>query len=131
LLTAADWSQFGYVTAAQPTINSDGPGSAYCVYAGTSGASGGLELDAFVAETDADAEETFNTIIGEGQPSDEVALPGADQAVIQAAPDGDYGAIVVRNGRLTFTISLPTSEETETQLTTLAAAVLSRSSAFQ
>ena len=34
LLGAEDFGAFGYVMAAEPSVSSDGPGNAYCVYAG-------------------------------------------------------------------------------------------------
>jgi hypothetical protein len=131
LLNADDWGQLNYVTAAQPSIESDGPGSAYCVYAGESGASGGLELDAFAHQAEAAAEETFDTIAGAMDDGQDAALPGADESLIQteivAGDDDPFGAIVVRSGRFTFSISGPAGEDAEAQLPVLAETVLQRS----
>jgi hypothetical protein len=129
LLTADDWNEFGYVVAASPGINSDGPGNAYCVYAGESGATGGLEFDAFVDATAEDAEATLETITAEGPDMEPVDLADADVALIGA--DGDYAAIAVRTGRFTFTIALPAGDEAELQLKTLASSVISRTSAYR
>ena len=129
LLTADDWGEFGYVTAATPTVNSDGPGSAYCTYAGQSGATGGLELDAFVDGTAQDAQITFETMTGEGPPMTPVDLAGADAALISTG--GDYATIAVRTGRFTFAISLPANDEAELQLKTLASTVISRTAAYR
>ena len=129
LLTADDWGEFGYVTAASPTVNSDGPGSAYCVYAGQSGASGGLELDAFVDATAEDAQGTFETMTGEGPQMLPVDLAEADAALISTG--GDYATIAVRTGRFTFGISVPASDEAELQLKTLASSVISRTAALR
>jgi hypothetical protein len=129
LLNAADFGQFGFVTAAQPSTNSDGPGTAYCVYAGESGATGGIEFDAFLDDTVADAEATFETAVDEAGPMADatpITLPGADRAVIDTDIEGTWSSVVVRAGRLTFTISLPTSDAAEAQLTALAALVLAR-----
>ena len=129
LLTADDWGQFGYVTAATPEMNTDGPGTAYCVYAGTSGATGGLEFDAFVHEDEAQAEGTLETITGEGPEMSPVELEGADAALIST--EGDYAYIAVRIGRFTFTIALPTGDEAEDQLTTLANRVIDQSAFYR
>lgn len=131
LLGTADWAANGYPAAAQPTINSDGPGSAYCTYTGAAGAGGGLELDAFVDATTDDASGTFDTITGEMSGGQPTTLTGADQVLINPAVDGSYGAIIVRAGRFTFTISLPTGTQAQTQLTTLATIVLSRASSLR
>src|SRR5262249_57641265 len=48
VLTPADFQGAGVPTAAKPTANvQDGGGSVYCVYAGKSAATGGIELDVF------------------------------------------------------------------------------------
>jgi hypothetical protein len=132
LLTSADWGQFNYVTAAQPEIESDSPGSAYCTYAGDSGASGGLEFDAFAHETVEDAEETFDLISG-GTDGDgkTVTIPGADEVFIDSSIDDTFGAIVVRTGRFTYTVTVPDGDQAETQLLALAAIVLTRASALR
>ena len=129
LLSAEDWGQFGYVTAATPTINTDGPGTAYCVYAGTSGGTGGLEFDAFVDTSLEDAVATQETILGEGPDMEPIELAGADAAFISS--DGDVAGIVVRIGRFTFTIALPDGEEADTQLTTLANRVIDQSAFYR
>jgi hypothetical protein len=128
LLGPQDFGTFGYVTAAEPTVSSDGPGNAYCVYAGESGATGGIEFDAFVDDTVEDAEETYRTIV-EGGPLADAApagLPGADESVIASGIEDTWAAIAVRKGRFSYTISLPTSAEAEAQLKVLASAVLAR-----
>ena len=130
LLASSEWGQFNYVTAAQPEIESDGPGSAYCTYAGESGAEGGLELDAFVAETVSDAEATFDLMSTE-QGGQVITLPGADEAWIHPAIDDEFGAISVRVGRFSYSISLPTGEQAEAQLLALAGIVLARASALR
>jgi hypothetical protein len=126
LLTAQDWSQFGYVTGAQPDVSSDGPGSAYCVYAN------GLGLDVFVDEAADDAEETYRTVIENAGFADgrSVELPGADEATIDTDLGGDAAGIVVRQGRVTFTIALPSGEAAEAQLLALAAIVMQRTGVF-
>jgi hypothetical protein len=130
LLTPLDWSQFQFSNATQPQVNGD-PGSAYCVYAGQSGSTGGLELDSFIDASVADAQGTFNTIAGEMIGAQTVDLPGADEALMSPNVDGTFGAIVARAGRFTYTISLPTSEGARVQLETLAGLVLSRAQSYR
>jgi hypothetical protein len=131
LLSALDWSQFQLAPTDQPTINSDEPGSAYCTWSSKAGAQGGLEFDAFVSDTAADSEDAFNTAASElpgGQPVD---LPGVDAALINPNVNGTYGAIVVRDGRLTYTISLPASSGSQVQLESLAGLVLARAQQYK
>ena len=129
LLTTEDWSQFGYVTAASPEINSDGPGTAYCVYAGTSGATGGLEFDAFVAAAEDEAQGTYDTIISGGPEMTPLDAANADSVAIST--EGEYAVIVARTGRFTFSISLPTGDDAENELMTLANTVVTRSEAYR
>jgi len=124
LLTPNDWTAAGLTGAGQPTVNSDGPGSAYCSYTASSGAEGGLELDAFVDANDSDAQATFDTAAGEAGATEEIALPGADQAFMDS--QDSPGVLVVRKGNLTFVIGLPPSDNSQAQAATLAALVLSR-----
>ena len=117
--------------AAQPTINSDGPGSAYCTWTDLSGAQGGLEFDAFVDATPSDAEDTYNTaaaLMSAGQPLD---LPGADSALINPNINGTHGALLARSGRFTYSISVPASAGSQVQLVTLGGLVLSRSKQYR
>jgi len=123
-LTADDWTQAGLSGAGQPTVNSDGAGSAYCSYTATSGAQGGLELDAFVDASESDAKGTCQTAAGDSGASEEVALPTADQA--QMDSQDSPSVLVVRKGNLTFVIGLPASDNSQAQAATLAALVLSR-----
>jgi len=132
LLTASDWANVQLSqAAAQPVINSDSPTDAYCVYSGVSGATGGLEFDAFIDDTTQNAQETYNTIAGETPGGQPVSLPGTDSALINTDVEGTYGAIIVRNGRFTYTISLPAGNAAQTQLETLAALVLTRAQQFK
>lgn len=128
LLTPADWTAAGLAGAAAPEIDDDGAGtgSAYCTYGGLSGATGGLELDVFVGPTVDDARITYAQI-RESIPSPSAPnLSGVDEAVINANIEPGFGAILVRAGKLVVTITLPTSEATADQLTSLTNLVLSR-----
>ncbi len=131
LLTPADWTAAGLAGARAPSVNSDEPGSAYCTYGGVSGATGGLELDVFVGATVDDASYTYATI-KESIPTPNVPnLSGVDEGVIDTNIEPGYGAIVARAGKLVLTVSLPTSASAATQLTSLAALVLSRAAALE
>jgi hypothetical protein len=126
LLTPADWSAAGLSGARAPSVDSDGPGSAYCTYGGASGATGGLELDVFVGATVDDALLTYATI-RESIPTPVVPnLSGVDQAVVNTNMEPGFGAIVARAGKLVVTVTLPTSDSAANQLTSLTALVLSR-----
>jgi len=132
LLTANDWATVNLSQATnQPTINSDGPNDAYCVYNGKSGATGGLEFDAFVDQSASDATDTFTTMSGELPGAQSVDLPGVDAALINPDVDGTYGVIIVRDGRFSYSISLPTSSGAQTQLETLASLVLTRAQQYK
>ena len=63
---------------------------AYCVYNGKSGATGGLEFDAFVDQSATGATDTFNTMAGDCQ-AGSVDLPGVDAAQLDPDVDGRYG----------------------------------------
>src|SRR3990172_2468754 len=65
LLAPADFAANGVDGAGTPTDNPDGT-SHYCVYAGSSGATGGIEFDVFPHEDVASAEATYATATGEG-----------------------------------------------------------------
>jgi hypothetical protein len=129
LLTGNDFATVNLTADDQPTVNSDGPGNAYCTYkGGTSGANGGLELDAFVDASDSDAQGTFDTASGDTGASTELALPGADQAVWDS--ENQPNVIVVRKGAFTFVLSVPPSHGSATQLSTLASVVLQRAADY-
>jgi hypothetical protein len=131
ILTPADFAAMNFVNApapSAPTVNSDEPGSAYCVYAGDSGASGGLEFDAFVTANVVDAQEAFNVMReGLGDYEDTI-LQDCEICSINADIDGTFGAIVGRNGRFAFSIAAPA--DNKIRLETLAAVVLDRSRAL-
>ena len=130
LLGPGDFAAVGIDGASAPTVNSDGPGSAYCLYTGASGAQGGVEFDVFV---DDDAAGTYETILGEISSVAPLELPGVDEA---AGGDGIAGqadqpaTVVVRKGKLVFTIAAPGGPNNLLLLETLAALVLARGAAL-
>lgn len=129
LLRPGDFTAAGVPGAGAPTENPDGSGGNYCVYTGVSGATGGIEFDAFVGDLVA----TYQTIVGETGPVTDVPsgdLPGADQAGINLDGAGNMAAIVVRKGHLTFDMSFPSNPNARNQLIALSKLVLQRGSAL-
>lgn len=132
-LTPADFQSVGVANAAKPSANvSDAGASAYCVYAGKSAATGGIELDVFhpAGTSVADAKETFKTAISEGVSGMKaIAIAGADEAQWSASSVSGgkpFATIAVRRGTLVFVLSFPASANAQTQLTKLAALVMQR-----
>ncbi len=126
LLGPGDFAAAGIDGTSAPTVNSDGPGSAYCLYTGASAAQGGVELDVFV---DDDAAGVYQTILGEISSVAPTDIEGVDEA---AAGDGIAGepdqpaSVVVRKGKLVFTIAAPGGPNNSVRLEQLAALVLAR-----
>jgi len=133
LLTPDDWTAAGLADAGPPEMDDDGPGtgSAYCVYNGASGATGGLELDVFVGPTIGDAQLTYAQILQSIPSPSAPNLSGVDEAAIDTNIEPGFGAILARAGKLVVTITLPTSGGTADQLTTLTNLVLGRAQDLQ
>ena len=132
LLRPGDFAAAGIQGAGAPTANPD-PAGAYCVYAGVSGATGGIELDVFVGFDAADASSIFVNVrsfvdLGTGK----AALPEADEVAILPAGGGSpgYAAIAVRKGLLVFGISCPSGDGAADALVALARLVIQRGSAL-
>ena len=132
-LTLADFQGVGITNASKPSANvQDGGASVYCVYAGRSSATGGIELDVFnpAGSSVADAKETFQTAIGEGTSGlKPINIAGTDDAQWSAATKSGgpaFATIAIRRGTLVFVLGVPTSANAQTQLTKLAALVLER-----
>src|SRR5688500_4439530 len=133
LLTPADWTAAGLQDAGPPEMDEDGPGtgSAYCIYNGRPVASGGLELDVFVAPTLGDAQLTYGQILQSIPDPTAPNLSGVDEAAINTNIEPGFGAILVRAEKLVLTITLPTTPAAEDQLISLANLVVSRARALQ
>jgi predicted enzyme related to lactoylglutathione lyase len=130
LLGPGDFTAAGVAGASAPTVNSDENGGRYCVYAGTSGATGGIEFDAFTG----DPVGTYQTIAGETGTLTELAaadLPGADQAGVNLSGAGGMAAIVVRKGQLIFDMSFPRGPQARAELIALSALVMERAAALE
>ncbi len=126
LLAPSDFTGAGITGASAPSDNPDGT-SHYCVYAGTSGATGGIELDVFLDDSVTNAQATYETATGEGPTGPPPAGATFDQASYGAA-DG-HGFLVVRQGPLTFALSAPDSPATAAALVALANLVVQRAGA--
>ena len=133
LLTPDDWTAAGLAGAGPPEMDDDGPGtgSAYCIYNGASGATGGLELDVFVLPTIGDAQLTYAQILQSIPNPSAPDLSGVDEAAIDTNIEPGFGAILARAGKLVVTITLPTSGGTADQLTALTNLVLGRAQDLQ
>jgi hypothetical protein len=90
-----------------------------------------LELDVFVGPTLDDARTTFATIAQSLPPSGAPNLSGIDDGLINTNIEPGFGAILVRAGKLVVTVTLPTSDNAATQMTSLTALVLSRALALE
>jgi hypothetical protein len=128
LLTPDDFARVGVPGAGTPTVNIAERDSAFLVYAGRSGGTGGIELDLFVSDHPESTFATASTVASRlGRPAP--GLP-AEEALVTTGMDnsrgGKFAAILVREGRLIFAISLPDSPNAESQLSALARIVLER-----
>jgi hypothetical protein len=131
-LTPADFQSVGLASTAKPSANvQDAGASVYCVYAGKSAATGGVELDVFnpAGPSAADAKETFQTAIGETSGLKPITIAGADEAQWSAATRSggpSFATIAVRRGTLVFTLGIPAGANAQAQLTKLTALLLER-----
>jgi hypothetical protein len=127
LLGPGDFAAVGVTGAGTPTRNSDAPTDAYCVYAGISSATGGIEFDVFLG----DPVGTYQEVKANGGILLDDAtgdLPGVDAAGTQLKGPGGMATIGVKTGQLTFDIGFPTNPNARTQLIALAKLVLQRGS---
>ena len=126
LLAPSDFTNAGITGASAPSDNPDGS-SHYCVYAGRSGATGGIEFDVFLDDSVDNAKATYETMIGEGPAGPAPAGATFDQSSFGAA-DG-YAVLGVRQGLLSFALSAPDSPAAQAALVALAALVVTRAGA--
>jgi hypothetical protein len=133
VLAVADFKAVGVDKAEKPTANVDEGGkSAYCVYAGRSSATGGIELDVFhpAGANVTEAKATEDTAVGEVTAKlTPIQLGGTDAA--RWAPNAksggpEFAMIVGRRGTLVFVIGIPAHADAQARLTKLATLVLDR-----
>lgn len=135
VLAPSDFAAAGISGTSQAAVNvDDGGNSAYCVYRGKSGATGGVELDVFypAGASATDVEQTFKTVLASdpGVRYDPESVPGSSESMysLQVPQKGhpDFAANAVRRGDLVFSISLPSSANAKSQLQQLSLMVLKR-----
>lgn len=124
LLRPEDFATAGVDGAGEPEATTDGTGSSYCVYAGESGATGGIELDVFPNLDEASAKETYATAAGEG-PAGRPASAGTFSES-SFAIDGEVAYLTVRQGLLVLSLAAPNDMNTETGLVMLAQLAIQR-----
>lgn len=133
LLGPGDFAAAGVAGAGKPTENNQDNSNVYCIYAGKSGGTGGIEFDAFLAASKADSQGTYDAaaagildLAGEGK----AALPEADGVVLRNDIPGPYAGIAVWKGKLVFDIAIPSTLTSKVQLVVLAKFVLQRAAAL-
>ena len=129
LLTPADFQAAGVTGAKAPTRNGTG-NDAYCVYAGKSSATGGIEVDVFIAPDANEAKATYKELKS-GTVGKAATVAGADEAevaLVKGPPA--YTTISVRKGKLSFGIGVPTSAKSQEAVAGLARLVLQRGEAL-
>ncbi len=123
LLKPADFTRVGVPGAGPPQINP----AYYCVYAGKSGATGGIEFDVFVDPTPGEAAGTYAK--GREELAQMAAAPANLQGVDQGEIFGGPGApvsLIARRGTFTFVITIPGRDNATDQLLRLGRLVLKR-----
>ena len=135
VLTQDDFKKFGTLVWSRPQVNVEQSGeNVYCIYRGKSGATGGVELDVFypAGDTPDAVKQTFKTVLGSDPGAAYVpeGVPGTDESVVSTnVPSPGYfpfAANAVRRGSLVFSISLPASPLSKTELMELSKLVLNR-----
>jgi hypothetical protein len=129
LLGPGDFAAVGVPGTGKAKENNADPSNVYCVYAGTSAGTGGVEFDAFLAGSTADSKASYDSVsapmldfAGDGK----AAFPDADGASIQKDIPGGYDGIAIWKGKLVFDIGIPSTGKSKDQLIALAKLVLQR-----
>jgi hypothetical protein len=129
LLGPGDFAAVGVGGTGKPTENNQDANDVYCVFAGKSGATGGVEFDAFLGASSADSPGTFIAAtegIADSAGAGKAALPEVDDARLQTDIAGGYAALVVSKGKVVFSLAIPTTSSAKDQLVALAKLVLAR-----
>jgi hypothetical protein len=127
-LAAEDFTAAGVAGVGRPSTNTDEAG-AFCVYAGKSSATGGVEFDFFVAGTARESEEIWANVRPESNKRSSVAtsLPGVDKAEIaKITGKVNYTSLGVKRGKVVFHVGVPTTPKSEEAVLALARLVLQR-----
>jgi len=131
LLTAADFTTAGVGGAGALSTN-EYDLDYFCVWAGKSVATGGIEMDAFIDDDPIDRDESFDSVSTGDSAEDVTAeVAGAQRANIgTTSSDGpEFGEIAVQSGNFIFGIGIPSTGDWHTQLITLANLTLTRAAA--
>ena len=129
LLGPGDFAAVGVPGTGTAKENNADANDAYCVYAGTSAGTGGVEFDAFLAGSTADSKASYDSasapmldFAGDGK----AAFPDADGAALRNDIPGNYAGITIWKGKLVFDIGIPSTATSKAQLVALAKIVLQR-----
>jgi hypothetical protein len=129
LLGPGDFAAAGVAGTGKVKENNPDANDAYCVYAGTSAGTGGVEFDAFLAGSPTDSKAAYDAasapmldFAGDGK----AAFPDADGASLRTDIPGGYAGITIWKGKLVFDIGIPTTASSKDQLIALAKLVLQR-----
>lgn len=129
LLGPGDFGAVGVSGTGKPTENNADNSNVYCVYAGKSAGTGGVEFDAFLADTAADSQGAFDAASApmlDFEGAGKAAFPDADGAKLRTDIPGGYAGITIWKGKLVFDIGIPTTAQSKDQLIALAKLVLQR-----
>jgi hypothetical protein len=129
LLGPGDFTAVGVAGTATAKENNTDANNVYCVYAGNSAGTGGVEFDAFLAGSTADSEASFTSASApmlDFAGIAKAAFPDADGAALRTDIPGPYAGIALWKGKLVFDIGIPTSDGAKDQLIALAKIVLER-----
>ena len=129
LVGPGDFAAVGVGGTAKAAENNSDNSNVYCVYAGKSAGTGGVEFDAFLADTKADSQASFDAASApmlDFEGVGKAAFPDADGAKLRTDIPGGYAGIAVWQGKLVFDIGIPTTAQSKDQLIALAKLVLER-----
>jgi hypothetical protein len=136
-LTPADFTAAGIQGTAKPQANVLHPTAAYCVFSGTSGEMGGVELDVFywAGMNEATVKQHEQTLlaqtggnVGAGSYK-KIQMNGVDSAYFGTALARNgppFASILVQRAALIIIISAPPGPRASDQLTRLATVALQR-----
>ncbi len=136
-LNTSDFTSVGIQGTTGPRADVIHPTAAYCVYAGNSGMSGGIEFDVYypAGATPAAVKSHEHTLmmeaggsVGEGAYST-ISMPGVDAAHLgtnMRTGKAPFDSLVVRKGNLIIIITIPATAHAPVQLKKLATIALGR-----
>jgi hypothetical protein len=132
LLAPADFTAAGVAGTAPAEGVTDVYGGVFCVYAGRSAGTGGVEFDLFRRTTPAEDAQLWDNVANFAHASSATreSLPGAEDLRLSLAVDSPpYAAIAVKTATLVFTIGIPPGPGAEKALLELARRVMERAPA--